>query len=49
MLRDITDHKRAEKLLSEKLISQEVFDYTKTTYDLAKNALESSQRALALT
>ena len=42
------DHKRAEKLLNEKLISQEVFDDTKTTYDLAKNALESSQRALAL-
>jgi HlyD family secretion protein len=42
------DHKRAQTLLAEKLISQEVYDDTKTTYDLAKNALESSQRALAL-
>ena len=42
------DHKRAQQLLAEKLISQEVYDDTKTTYDLAKNALESSQRALAL-
>jgi HlyD family secretion protein len=42
------DLKRAQQLLSEKLISQEVFDDTKTTYDLAKNALESAQRALAI-
>jgi RND family efflux transporter MFP subunit len=42
------DHKRALQLLADKLISQEVYDDTKTTYDLAKNALESSQRALAL-
>jgi HlyD family secretion protein len=42
------DHKRAQTLLAEKLISQEVYDDSKTTYDLAKNALESSQRALAL-
>ena len=42
------DHKRAQQLLADKLISQEVYDDTKTTYDLAKNALESSQRALAL-
>jgi HlyD family secretion protein len=43
------DYKRAQQLLTEKLISQELFDDTKTAYDLAKNALERSQRDLALT
>ena len=43
------DYKRAQQLLADKLISQEVYDDTKTTYDLAKNALESAQRALAIT
>ena len=43
------DYKRAQQLLAEKLISQEVYDDTKTAYDLAKNALESAQRALAIT
>jgi HlyD family secretion protein len=43
------DFKRAQQLLADKLISQEVYDDTKTTYDLAKNSLESAQRALALT
>jgi len=43
------DYARAQKLLADKLISQEVYDDTKTAYELAKNALESSQRALALT
>jgi HlyD family secretion protein len=42
------DYKRAEQLLKEKLISQEVFDDTKTAYDLALNALERSQRDLAI-
>jgi HlyD family secretion protein len=42
------DYKRARQLLDEKLISQELFDDTKTTFDLAKNALERSQRDLAL-
>jgi len=42
------DYKRAQQLLADKLISQETYDDTKTTYDLAKNALESSQRALAI-
>ena len=42
------DYKRAEQLQADKLISQELFDDTKTTCDLAKNALESSQRALAI-
>jgi HlyD family secretion protein len=43
------DYKRAEQLLRDKLISQEVFDDTKTAFDLAKNALERSQRDLAIT
>src|SRR5437588_9197789 len=43
------DYKRAEQLLREKLISQEVYDDTKTAYDLAKNALERSQRDLNIT
>jgi HlyD family secretion protein len=42
------DHKRAQQLLTDKLISQELYDDTKTTYDLAKNSLESAQRALAI-
>src|SRR5215471_19340128 len=42
------DYKRAQKLLEEKLISQELYDDAKTTFDLAKNALERSQRDLAL-
>jgi RND family efflux transporter MFP subunit len=43
------DYKRAQQLLKDKLISQEVFDDTKTAYDLAKNALERSQKDLSLT
>jgi HlyD family secretion protein len=43
------DYKRAQQLLADKLISQEVYDDTKTTFELAKNALESSQRAKAIT
>src|SRR5205085_5601126 len=42
------DFKRAQQLLAEKLIAQELFDDTKTAYDLAKNALERSERDLAL-
>ena len=42
------DYKRAQQLLADKLISQEAYDDTKTAYDLAKNALESAQRALAI-
>jgi len=42
------DHKRAQQLLTEKLISQELYDDTKTTYDLAKNALDRSQKDLAI-
>ena len=43
------DHKRAQRLLNDKLISQEVYDDTKTAYDLAKNALERTQKDLNLT
>lgn len=43
------DYKRAQQLLADKLISQELYDDTKTTFDLAKNALERTQRDLALT
>lgn len=43
------DYKRSEQLLADKLISQELFDDTKTAYELAKNALESSQKVLAIT
>jgi RND family efflux transporter MFP subunit len=43
------DYKRAEQLLRDKLISQEVYDDTKTDHDLSKNALERSQRDLAIT
>src|SRR6266568_9105266 len=43
------DYKRSQELLGAKLIAQEVFDDTKTTFDLAKNALERSQKDLAIT
>jgi RND family efflux transporter MFP subunit len=43
------DFKRAQALLAEKLISQEVYDDTKTAFELAKNALERSQKDLAIT
>src|SRR2546422_4508681 len=42
------DYKRAQKLLAEKLIAQELYDDSKTTYDLAKNALDRSQKDLAI-
>jgi HlyD family secretion protein len=43
------DYSRAKQLLNAKLISQEVYDDTKTAYDLALNALERSQKDLAIT
>ncbi|HEY5913614.1 MAG TPA: efflux RND transporter periplasmic adaptor subunit [Verrucomicrobiae bacterium] len=43
------DYKRAQQMLADKLISQELFDDTKTSYDLARNALERAQKALAIT
>jgi HlyD family secretion protein len=42
------DLKRAEQLLSGKLISQELYDDTRTSHELAKVALERSQRDLAI-
>lgn len=40
------NYDRAEQLYKEKLISQEVFENTKTDYELAKNSLERSQKDL---
>src|SRR5580765_7858766 len=42
------DYKRAEKLLAEKLIAQELYDDSKTNYELAKNALDRTQNELAI-
>jgi RND family efflux transporter MFP subunit len=42
------DFKRSEQLLGERLISQELFDDTKTAYELAKNALDRAQNELAI-
>jgi HlyD family secretion protein len=42
------DHKRAQELLDEKLISQEMYDNAKTTYELARNSLDRSQKELAI-
>jgi HlyD family secretion protein len=39
---------RAKQLHTDKLISQEVFDDTKTDYDLATNALDRADQALRL-
>src|SRR5215831_15727882 len=43
------DYKRARQLLQDKLISQEVYDDTKTAYDLAKNSLQRARKDLSLT
>lgn len=42
------DYKRAQDLLAEKLISQEVYDDAKTAYELARNSLDRSQKELAI-
>ena len=42
------DHNRAGQLLADKLISQELYDDTRTAFELAKNSLERSQRELAI-
>jgi HlyD family secretion protein len=42
------DHKRANELLAEKLISQELYDNTRILYELAKVALDRSQKDLAI-
>lgn len=43
------DYNRSKQLLGEKLIAQELYDDTKTTYDLARNSLERAQKDLAIT
>jgi RND family efflux transporter MFP subunit len=42
------DYKRAEELQKEKLISQELYDNTRTTYELAKVALDRANKDLSL-
>ena len=42
------DFQRSQRLLASSLISQELFDDTKTALDLAGNALERAERDLAL-
>ncbi len=42
------DLKRSQELLGERLISQELFDDTQTAFDLAKNAVDRSQKDLAI-
>ncbi len=42
------DFKRSEQLRADKLISQELYEDTRTAYELAKNSLEQSERDLAL-
>lgn len=42
------DFKRAQELLAEKLISQELHDDTKTIFELAKNSLDRAQKDLAI-
>lgn len=42
------DYNRAKELLAEKLISQELYDNTRTIYELAKVALDRSQKDLAI-
>jgi HlyD family secretion protein len=43
------DLKRAQRLLDDNLISQELFDDTKTAFELGRNALDRSQKELAIT
>ena len=42
------DFRRAQELLSERLISQELFDDTRTAYELARNSLDRAQKDLAI-
>ncbi len=42
------NYARAQQLFEEKLISQELFEQTRTEFELAKNALERSQKSLDL-
>ncbi|MCL4787509.1 MAG: efflux RND transporter periplasmic adaptor subunit [Verrucomicrobia bacterium] len=42
------DYKRAEQLLAERLISQELYDDTRTSFELAKNSLDRAQKELLI-
>ncbi len=42
------DYERDAKLFEEKLISMEVFDNSRTTYELAQNAIERAQKNMDL-
>ncbi|NMD18700.1 MAG: efflux RND transporter periplasmic adaptor subunit, partial [Verrucomicrobia bacterium] len=42
------DYKRADEMLADHLISQELHDNTQTTFELAKNSLERAQKELAI-
>ncbi len=42
------NYQRSEELFAENLISRELYENAKTTFDLAKNSLERAQRELAL-
>ena len=42
------NYNRSQQLFNEKLISQELFEDTKTQFELSKNALERSKKALDL-
>src|SRR5256884_3406329 len=42
------DYERSKQLYADKLISQELFEDTKTQYELAKNSLDKSEKALHL-
>jgi HlyD family secretion protein len=42
------DLRRAEQLLADRLISQELYDDTRTAYELAKNSLARAERQLAI-
>lgn len=41
------NYERAKQLFEDKLISQEVYEDSKTDYDLAQNALDRAQKALS--
>src|ERR1041385_4739735 len=42
------DYERSKQLYAEKLISQELFEDTRTQYELARNALDRTEKALHL-
>src|SRR5438128_3174064 len=42
------DYERSKQLYADKLISQELFEDTKTQYELARNALDRTEKALHL-